>query len=165
VSKGLEEKITEDVSTLVEAILEHELCELVDVEYRREANGWVLRVLIEKDGGVTIADCSSLSRQLSDVLDVKNIIPYSYNLEVSSPGLNRRLKKEKDYTVSLGEIITLKTDRLLEGRKNFKGKLVEFRDNTIFLESEDRRWEIPVSSVIKANKEFDFTKENKRGRK
>ncbi len=163
--KRVDEKIAEEVICLVETILEHEPCELVDVEYKKEAQGWVLRVLIDRDGGVTISDCRSLSRQLSDTLDVKEIVPYAYNLEVSSPGLNRPLKRDEDYMAAMGGTIALKTDRLIEGRKNFKGILVDYRDNSIVLESEDSRWEIPVNAVKKANKEYDFIKGKKRGRK
>ena len=163
--KRLEEQITKDVADITREMLKHEPCELVDVEYRKEPNGWVLRILIDREGGVTIADCTRLSRQLSDILDVKDIVPYSYNLEVSSPGINRPLRREKDYISAIGETISLKTGRLFEGRRNYRGKLVDFRQDTICLELEGERVEIPREMVKKAVREYDFSKDKKRGRK
>lgn len=157
--KKLEEKVLGEVESIIEDILEHEAMELVDVAYRRESYGWVLRVLIDKDGGVTIDDCNHISHQLSDILDVKDVIYCSYKLEVSSPGLNRPLRKEKDFKRFIGETVRLKTCTFIENRKNFQGRLINYKDASIFLDIDGQHFTIPHSVVEKANLEYDFKRE------
>jgi ribosome maturation factor RimP len=157
--KKLEEKVLGEVESIIEDILEHEAMELVDVAYRRESYGWVLRVLIDKDGGATIDDCNHISHQLSDILDVKDVIYCSYKLEVSSPGLNRPLRKEKDFKRFIGETVRLKTCTSIENRKNFKGRLINYKDASIFLDIDGQHFTIPHSVVEKANLEYDFKRE------
>jgi len=157
--KKLEEKVLGEVESIIEDILEHEAMELVDVAYRRESYGWVLRVLIDKDGGATIDDCNHISHQLSDILDVKDVIYCSYKLEVSSPGLNRPLRKEKDFKRFIGETVRLKTRTSIENRKNFKGRLINYKDASIFLDIDGQHFTIPHSVVEKANLEYDFKRE------
>jgi ribosome maturation factor RimP len=154
-----EDKIVGEVESIADDILEHEAMELVDVEYRKESNGWVLRVLIDKNGGVTTDDCRRVSRQLSDILDVKSIMCYAYKLEVSSPGLNRPLRKEKDFKRFIGETVKLKTCRPIESRRNFVGRLVDYKDGSIFLYIDGRNFTISHDIIIKANLEYDFNKD------
>jgi ribosome maturation factor RimP len=157
--KKLEERVLGEVERIIEDILEHEGMELADVAYRRESCGWVLRVLIDMDGGVTIDDCSHISHQLSDILDVKDFIDCSYKLEVSSPGLNRPLRKENDFKRFIGETVKLKTCDFINNRKNFKGRLLDYKDGSIFLDLGGEHCTIPHSMVEKANLEYDFRKE------
>ena len=89
--------VTVAVENLVKPLVESEKMELVDVEYRKEGKAWYLRIFIDKDGGVKIDDCQNISYQIEKLLDVEDIIPHSYTLEVSSPGIERPLKKFKDY--------------------------------------------------------------------
>ena len=100
--------------------------ELVDVEYRREQVGMVLRLTIDKDGGVTIDDCTKISRLASDILDARDIIDGSYHLEVSSPGINRALKRPRDFKRFKGEKVYIVTKNPVDGRRKFKGILKDF---------------------------------------
>ena len=111
--------------------------ELVDVEYVKEGENWFLRAYIDKPEGITIDDCELVSRRLSDRLDEKDFIPDSYILEVSSPGLGRQLKKERDFKRSIGEAIEIKLYKAINKRKDFDGILKDFDENVLYLEQED----------------------------
>ena len=108
--------------------------ELVDVEYVKEGSTWYLRAYIDKPGGINIDDCETVSRRLSDILDEKDYIDEAYILEVSSPGLGRPLKKEKDYTRSLGEEVEIRTYRMIDRQKEFTGILKEYDEKTVTIE-------------------------------
>ena len=97
--------------------------ELVDVEYVKEGANWYLRIYIDKEGGINIDDCELVSRAVEEKLDAANFIEDAYILEVSSPGLTRPLKKEKDYARSIGKLIDIKTFKPVEKRKDFVGRL------------------------------------------
>ncbi len=111
--------------------------ELVDVEYVKEGSTWYLRTYIDKPGGITIEDCETVSRRLSDILDEKDYIDEAYIMEVSSPGLGRPLKKEKDFKRSLGKEIEIRTYRMVNKQKEFTGILTEYDENTVTIEMED----------------------------
>jgi ribosome maturation factor RimP len=148
--------LIQEISQLSEAILNSEGMELVDVTFRRESQGWVLRILIDKPSGVTINDCGSISYQVSDLLDVKNIIHYPYHLEVSSPGLNRPLKREADFKQFIGERIVLKTSCLIDNRKTFKGRLTGYQDGMVHMDVEGNAVTIPYAMIERAHIEFRF---------
>jgi len=156
--KKLEKKIVEDVEKCFEEMFGHTDLELVDVEYRRGSSGWVLRVYIDKEGGVLLDDCSMTSNQLGDIIEVKDIISGAYSLEVTSPGLSRPLKKEEDFIRAIGETIKLKTRTLINKRKNFKGVLNELKDGMLEIDSDGKEFNIPFKDVKKANLEYDFNK-------
>jgi ribosome maturation factor RimP len=141
---------------IVEPVLEQEHFELVDIEYRREKSGWVLRLYVDREGGVTVDDCAEISGRVSDVLEVKDIIPHAYNLEVSSPGLDRPLTKEKDFIKALNKKITVKTFEPIEGRKNFKGVLRSFDGDRITLDCQDTNINIPLHQVSRARLYIEF---------
>lgn len=101
--------------------------DLIDVEYRREPGGWTLRVFIDKPGGVNLSDCQGLSQEIAAVLDVEDPIPHKYNLEVSSPGLDRPLRREDDFVAVRGQRIKAVTREPIEGRRNFTGRLEDVR--------------------------------------
>ena len=111
--------------------------ELVDVEYVKEGGTWYLRAYIDKPGGITVDDCEAVSRQFSDILDEKDYIPDSYVFEVSSPGLGRPLKKEKDFKRSLGEEVEIRTYRVIDRQKEFTGILKAYDENTVTIAYED----------------------------
>ena len=111
--------------------------ELVDVEYVKEGSSWYLRAYIDKPGGININDCETVSRRLSDILDEKDYIDDAYILEVSSPGLGRPLRKEKDFKRSLGEEVELRTYRMIEKRKEFTGILRSYDEKTVTIEEEE----------------------------
>ena len=110
--------------------------ELVDVEYVKEGSTWYLRAYIDKPGGISIDDCEAVSRRLSDILDEKDYIDEAYILEVSSPGLGRPLKKEKDFKRSLGEEVEIRTYRMIEKQKEFTGILKEYDETTVTIEED-----------------------------
>ena len=128
------EQRTED---LLIPILEKYEFELVDVEYVKEAGTWYLRAYIDKPGGIAINDCEVVSRELSDLLDQKDFIDDSYILEVSSPGLGRPLKKERDFARSIGAEVEIRTYRMVEGRKEFTGVLEEYDSESVTVSYED----------------------------
>ena len=111
--------------------------ELVDVEYVKEAGNWYLRIYIDKEGGISIDDCEIVSRELGDLLDKDDFIEDSYILEVSSPGLGRPLKKEKDFLRSIGKEVDIKTYKAINKVKDFTCILKEYDGNTCSIELED----------------------------
>ena len=121
-----------------------ESVELVDVEYVREAGIWYLRAYIDKEGGITVDDCEVVSRELGDWLDQKDFIEDSYILEVSSPGLGRPLKKEKDFARSLGKDVEVRLYRPINKQKEFTGTLKAYDADTVTLSMEDgTTWRLP----------------------
>ena len=150
------EKVIGIVEGLVTPILESEGLELVDIEFQREARGWVLRIYIDKEGGVTLNDCTMVSQQLSAILDVEDPIDTPYTLEVSSPGLTRPLKKPKDYERYKGRLVYIKTYQKIEGQKEFKGKLLGLEDDIVSLEIRGKIMSIPLKDIAKANLEYEF---------
>lgn len=133
------EKKTED---LIIPLLNKHNFELVDVEYVKEGSNWFLRAYIDKEGGITVDDCEIISRALSDLLDIHDYIPDSYILEVSSPGLGRQLKKDRDFERSLGEEVELKLYKAVEKRKEFRGILKEYTAETIAIELEENNTKV-----------------------
>ena len=115
-------------------LVEERHFELVDVEYVKEGSSWYLRAYIAKEGGIAIDDCETISRILSDWLDKEDFIDDSYILEVSSPGLGRPLKKEKDFARSLGKEVDVKLYRARDKQKDFTGILAEYDKNTVTIE-------------------------------
>lgn len=111
--------------------------ELVDVEYVKEAGTWYLRAYIDKEGGIAINDCEMVSRRLSDWLDREDFIEDSYVLEVSSPGLGRPLKKDKDFARSVGKEVDVRLYRLRDGSKDFTGILTQYDKESVTIELED----------------------------
>ncbi|WP_267927706.1 ribosome maturation factor RimP [Desulfolithobacter dissulfuricans] len=107
--------------------------ELVEVQYRREGHGWVVRLFIDREGGVTIDDCASVSRQLSAWLDVEDLISHAYNLEVSSPGLERPLKKREDFIRFAGRKARVKLQEPLDGRRVFTGIIDRVEEDGVVL--------------------------------
>ncbi len=121
------------VYTLAEPIADKHGCELVDVTFKKEGSEWFLRLFIDKEGGVTLDDCEAVSRSLSDELDLTDPILQSYYLEVSSPGINRPLKKDKDFELFMGEQIEVKFYKALEGQKVIVGILDQYQEGEIYL--------------------------------
>ena len=128
------EQKTEEI---LQPIVEEHGFELVDVEYVKEGSNWYLRAYIDKPGGITVNDCETVSRKLSDILDEKDYIDDAYILEVSSPGLGRPLKKEKDFKRSLGEVVEIRTYRMIEKQKEFTGILRAYDETTVTIEMEN----------------------------
>ncbi len=151
-------QITGRIHELVTPVLDSIGFELIDLEYLSVNGRWVLRLYIDKEGGVTIDDCAYASNELGDLIDVKNIINHDYVLEVSSPGLNRPLKREKDFLLAIGEKIKIRMIRPIEGCRNFTGRMIDFHDNNIRLETESGIIDLPLGEVDKSNLVYDFNK-------
>lgn len=131
------EQYEQQTEELLLPIIESHGFELVDVEYVKEAGTWYLRAYIDKPGGITVDDCEVVSRAFSDILDEKDYIEDTYIFEVSSPGLGRPLKKEKDFARSVGEEVEIRTYRAIDRQKEFIGILVEYDKDTVTIEYED----------------------------
>jgi ribosome maturation factor RimP len=143
------------VREVVEPILESQGFELVDLEYQRESQGWVLRIYLDREGGVSLDDCAGVSHEVGAVLEVKDLIPSAYILEVSSPGLTRPLKKPEDFNKFRNQMVKIKLYEPLEGRRNFKGTLLGLEGDRVRVEVEQRVYEIPLQRIAKANLEID----------
>lgn len=125
------------VLPLLEPIIENLQLELVELEFVKEGANWYLRVYIDKDGGVNIDDCEAVSRALEAKLDETDPIEQAYVLEVSSPGIDRPLRKDADFEKYKGEMIDIKLYQALDGKKQYQGKLLGLTDGVIALEEED----------------------------
>lgn len=125
------------VLPLLEPIVEANALELVDLEFVKEGVNWYLRVYIDKDGGVNIDDCELVSRALEAKLDEKDPIEQAYILEVSSPGIDRPLKKEADFVKYQGEIIDVKLYKAVNGSKQYQGKLLGLENGVLSIEEEN----------------------------
>ncbi len=142
---------------LISPIIEQNQFELVDVEYVKEGSTWYLRAYIDKPGGITVDDCEVVSRALSDLLDKHDFIEDAYVLEVSSPGLGRPLKKEKDFARSIGEEVDVRTFRAISHQKEFTGILRDYDKEKIVLEMEDQELlEIARADIALIRLSFDF---------
>ena len=150
-------KVTDAVAALALPVVERAGCELWDVEYVKEGSEYYLRAYIDKPEGVTIQDCENVSRALSDELDREDFIQDSYILEVSSPGLGRPLKKEKDLKRSLGEEVEVRLYKPRDGQKEYTGILKAYDKDTVTIETEDSREEVFTRSEIALIRlAFDF---------
>lgn len=150
--------LTGRVSRVVRPILARQGVELVEVCYLREQGSWVLRIFIDKPGGVSLDDCVQVSRSIEDVLDVEDMIPHRYRLEVSSPGLDRVLKTESDFQRFCGRRARIQTLRPLEGRKNFKGRILACDQGVVTLQdAQGSVFRIPLAWVAKSRLEIDLT--------
>ncbi|WP_298269640.1 ribosome maturation factor RimP [Geobacter sp.] len=156
----------QDVATRVAGIVEGIVAplgmELVDVEYKREGRQMVLRLFLDREGGITLDDCAEVSRELSEILDVEDFIGDRYTLEVSSPGLNRPLRKESDYDRFRGRLVKIRTFELLADeagnrRKTFLGDLEGLHDGVVVIRlREGQMARIPLEKIAKANLEFEL---------
>lgn len=138
-------------------IMEKHGFELWDVEYVKEGGTWYLRAYIDKPEGIHVDDCEVVSRELSDILDEQDFIDEAYILEVSSPGLGRPLKKEKDFIRSIGKEVEIRTYRMIDRQKEFRGFLKDFDKNTVTIETDDgesRTFEKSEIALIRLA--FDF---------
>lgn len=130
--------------------------ELVDVEYVKEGSNWYLRAYIDKPGGITIDDCELVSRALSELLDKEDYISEAYILEVSSPGLLRPIKKEKDYQRNLEKQVEIRTYKMVDKKKEFVGTLTAFDKDTVTIseEGKERVFEKSDIALIRPYVEF-----------
>ena len=145
--------LQEQIQHLLDPILGSLGLTLWDLDFKKEGPQWLLRIYIEHEPcGVTLGDCETVSRDLGTALDVEDIIPHAYTLEVSSPGLDRSLTKPEHYRKCLGTQVKVKTYQQINGEKVFRGKLVEFDGTVVVLEPEKGDLlRIPLESIAKAS--------------
>lgn len=152
--KEIYEQKTEEI---LNPMVEKHGFELVDVEYVKEGGNWYLRAYIDKLGGITVDDCEVISRELSDKLDEKDFVEEAYILEVSSPGLGRPLKKEKDFARSLGEEVEVRTYRAVNRQKEFTGILKAYDKDSITIELEnEEKMTFARTDIALVRLAFDF---------
>ncbi len=144
------------VTELVRPIVDRYKLELVDVEYNKEGPDWILRVLIDKDGGIALEDCQQISREVSTQLDIEDPISQSYLLEVSSPGIDRPLKSRRDFERYSGKKVNLSTYAPIDGEKEFSGKLLGIKHDNVRLMIDGKNILIPYSKVAQTRLAIDF---------
>ena len=142
------EQYEQQTETLLQPIIVENGFELVDVEYVKEAGTWYLRAYVDKPGGITVDDCEVVSRKFSEILDEKDYIEDTYIFEVSSPGLGRPLKKEKDFQRNLEKDVEVRTYQAIEKQKEFIGTLKAFDKDTVTIAYEDDTTQIFNRSEI-----------------
>ena len=130
--------------------------ELVDVEYRRESRGTVLRLFVDREGGITVDDLARVSRLLSDVFDVHDAVPGEYLLECSSPGIHRRLRLPEHFRRFVGERVRVKTQGRADGRRQFVGTLAAADDEAIEVAEGQGSFRIPYAEIVRANHEAEL---------
>ena len=151
------EEYEQKTEKLLIPIMEANGFELVDVEYVKEAGNWYLRAYIDKPGGITVDDCEVVNRELGDLLDRDDFIDESYILEVRSPGLGRPLKKERDFIRSKGEEVEIRTYRMVDRQKEFRGVLKAWDKDTVTIEYEDGQEQVFArDNIALIRLAFDF---------
>lgn len=143
----------EKIAALAETLAQDELVELVDVEIATEGPRSVIRVFIDREGGIRLGDCESFSRKFGAVLDVEDPVSGPYSLEVSSPGVNRRLSRPKDFAAARGKRVRVLLSAPVEGSRNFRGSLIGCDDEGIELQREGRTFRLPYRLMRRANVE------------
>jgi ribosome maturation factor RimP len=158
-----QEPIADQVRQLLEPVLARDGYELVEVEWVRGGGRWTLRLYVDKAGGTGIEDCQAVSRLVDPILDVADVIEPAYDLEVSSPGLERPLRKPGDFQRFAGQRVSLKTYGPVAGtapgspgRKHWTGRLLGFEDGAVELDVDGVRHRVPHDQIAKAHLEYDF---------
>jgi ribosome maturation factor RimP len=150
-------KTTEVVKELVLPVVQEAGLELVDLEFTKEGGHWYLRIFIDKPGGVGIEDCRYVSLKIDKLLDEKDPIPQAYSLEVSSPGIERPLKKPDDYNRYIGRMATITTYQPVNGKKKFSGRLAGLQAGNVVLDTGGSgQMLIPMAQVALAQLEVEF---------
>ena len=148
--------ISQSVAHLIEPTLKESDIELVDVEYKKTGKAWSLRVFIDKNQGVTVYDCQKLSQEIEDLIEIHGLVDVHYVLEVSSPGLDRPLKKEADFLRNKGKQIKIKTYSPIKNKKENTGTIIDFSNDTLFLADKKDVLKILLTDIAKANLIIEF---------
>jgi ribosome maturation factor RimP len=157
-----QESVADRARQLLEPVLERDGFDLVEVEWQREGGTWVLRLYVDKAGGIGIDDCQAASRLVETILDVEDFIEPAYSLEVSTPGMERPLRKPADFQRFAGQRAKVRAFGPLESapgqapRKQWSGTLRGFADGAVEIEVDGKVHRIPVDRVAKAHLEYDF---------
>ncbi len=149
-------KAEEKVSLLAERLAEELAVELVDVELVKEGSQWFLRIYIDKEGGMDLDTCEIFSRRLGEILDEDDPISQAYRLEVSSPGIERVLKKEKDFVRFSGQKVKISLFEAIDGKKQLIGLLMGIQDGKVKVEADEKVYELALAQISKANLYWEF---------
>lgn len=154
--------IVRKVEQLLAGHLQHLGYELVACEWTTDEGRPTLKVFIDRDGGVGIQDCMRISGAVGDLIDVEELIDSRYHLEVSSPGLDRPLRKEPDFIRFVGEQVRIRTFEAQEGRRNFKGTLEAVEDGIVTVRVDNTPFRVAIAAMERANLIYDFNKDLRR---
>lgn len=149
-------KTEESIEKIAEGLAEKLNCEIADVEFVKEGSEWFLRVFVDRENGVDLDFCELFSRRLSEILDENDPITQAYRLEVSSPGIERPLKKEKDFVRFSGEKIKVNLFEAIDGQKQLIGTLLRTENGEISLQAADKTYIIVLKNISKANLYWEF---------
>jgi ribosome maturation factor RimP len=152
----MDSSVVQRVWEITEPLIAYAGMELVDIDYRRELRGTVLRFYLDREGGVSLDDLAPMSRRLGDVLDVHDAVPGSYTLEVSSPGINRRLRRPEHFRRYIGKRVRVRTVLPVDGRRSFVGPLLAVEAGGIVVGLAGAAQFIRFDDVAQANYEHDF---------
>jgi ribosome maturation factor RimP len=145
---------------LIEPVVDEHGCELVDVEVARNRGTGLLRITVDNpngDGRIAIRRCAAISREIETLLDAADAMPGAYQLEVSTPGLDRLLGREKDFVAAINQEVKLQTRRPIEGRKRYRGRLISLESGVLKMKVDRDEVLIPIEEVEKANLIYEFT--------
>jgi ribosome maturation factor RimP len=152
--------LPEHIEAQIQRIVESEGLELVHIDYRKHGRGFLLRVDIDRDGGVTVEDCTSISNQVSTWLDVEDPIPAEFELQVSSPGLDRKFYRNSDYEKFIGRLVRVKTSRAIRGLHVIIGRLKEFDGQNVVVTDpqvkKDPDYVVPLADIKEARLEVEI---------
>jgi ribosome maturation factor RimP len=150
----------EKIIELVEPVVESGEMELIDVECFRGKSCWMVRIYIDKESGVGLDNCAMISGEIGDLLDINETPPGAYDLEVSSPGLDRPLARDKDFIKYTGHTVKISVAEKIEKKRNFRGRLVDFvekdGEKVLVVDVEGKIYNIPRNIVVKANLQYEF---------
>jgi ribosome maturation factor RimP len=153
-------QLPDRVEKEIETIVTSEGLELVHVDYRRQGRGYLLRVDIDKEGGVTLADCELVSHQISAFLDVEDVVPSEYELQVSSPGLDRKFYRDSDYQKFLGRLVRVKTSKAIRGLHVIVGRLKTYDGQSIVVTDpaakRDPDYTVPLAEIKETRLEVEM---------
>lgn len=152
--------LPEQTEQQIEKIVSSEGMELVHLEYKRQGRGYLLRVDIDKEGGITLEDCQLVSHQVSAYLDVEDVVPAEYELQVSSPGLDRKFYRESDYRKFIGKLVRVKTAKPIRGLHVIVGRLKEYDGRNIVVTDPQVKknpdYEIPMTEIKETRLEVEI---------
>lgn len=151
-----EQEVINKVEEILNPILLEERLELIDIEFHPKGKRWLLRIYIDKQRGVNIADCETVSRELGRVLDVENLFEHAYTLEVSSPGLTRPLRKIEDFEKHKGKLCKVITKEQLFGRNDFEGEIIKTYEDKVEIKGKSDVFTVPMYAIKKAHLQFHF---------
>lgn len=148
--------VNQAVIEIIEPVIQGQNLELVDVEYKKAGKNWILRVFIDKEQGITVDDCQRVSREIEDVIEVNDLIAAEYTLEVSSPGLDRPLKKEKDFLRAKNKKIRVHTFSPVNEKRDFEGIVSDCTEAVLYLEIRGEALAIPLETIAKAKLVIEY---------